>query len=108
MRFLKDLYEVRDRAREYILEVVGHRETWYNLCDPEDDDAIYDMPQAEKYSEKYGNTTMELGYIYTVNKEGGCDLYCPEGEDQVINLSQCSTDVVCQIADIIYSLENPE
>jgi hypothetical protein len=118
MNFQKRFVELKDEATEYIKSVLLKRGTNYELIDPasyeEDgsfDESVYDLPRHTDYG-KYNS--YEDYSVVVVNMDVGGELvfeciqiyYEDYSRDLTVSVHALETLVVCQIADLIYQLEN--
>jgi len=117
--FTLELNNVRDQAKAYIQSILDKRGDGYELTDPTDwedgDDGIppvidedmrFSCPSVMQIGERYGNTTIDMGYVLAIHSDLTCEVYIPEGSDTIIPLSNMSTDEIVAIADHIAELEN--
>jgi hypothetical protein len=118
MNFQKRFVELKDEATEYIKSVLLKRGTNYELIDPASyekggsfDELVYDLPRHTDYGKynSYGDYS-----VVVVNMDVGGELvfecvqiyYEDYSRDLTVSVHQLETLVVCQIADLIYQLEN--
>ena len=113
--FNEELSVLRTKFFNYIKEILKKRGTDYQLIDPdiidERDSEFYDLPKAIKYYEKYGTTQFDEFCIVDIKIEGDMILFSGvsvDGSAEDYNFSEqdVSTDTICEIAYLVYHLEN--
>lgn len=110
--YTEKLLELRKEIEDYIMSVLLLRGTPYELCEPFDDfmDAtemgIQDMPRTTNWRDLDSDLN-ETGYIYAIKEGGICEVCLFEGNDFELTLGELELEVLVELTDLIYSLENP-
>lgn len=109
---LDQLSDLRTKAMDNIADILEKRGSGYELCDPEDDDAIIGCPNVLVPKEKFGVTDYTEYFIYAIrgDTEGlegiYFDIYNPIEGDEHIRMEEVETVVLLRLSDLIDELEN--
>lgn len=118
MLYVEKISDIRKEAIDYITSVVKKRGTNYELVDPalyEDgfEDGMYDVPRGFTVN-KYGYMDVHPIVVIDIDDNdkltfkgiGGLMDFGETDEDNDYSVDNLETYVICQIADLVESLEN--